>query len=394
MEVAGRTEESEREVTPKEVPDIVKSTSLPVLCETGAGADIDVVGVAEQTFTLKRCQESDVADGSQEDVALYCVPCDREDIRQHASGFCLNCEEHLCALCHSHHKKAKPSKHHVLLDKDNMPMTRREASDCRGHHKSVIHDGVQCQLHRQKTIEFFCSDHNVVLCYVCSTLQHGQCKIEFIPDISKEFSESKGYEDRMERIETLLTETEYMCNNIKNTQDHKEKCISSVIENIEASRSELNEILNTWEAQIKGTIAKIENDHTEEMESVKQSCSNIENVAEFLARKLEALREVTPHDHNRAFIEIVQAEQQLEDYEASFDSGKAELHPVKFRFIPNGNIKRMLGTESNLGEVNDSVVSPDSQEPTSSKLSQKSPRSNPEKRSLRKRLQFFQKREC
>lgn len=390
MEVAGRAEESEREVTLKEVPDIVKSTSLPVLCETGACAGIDTVGLAEQTFMLKRCQESDMADGSQEDVALYCVPCDREDMRQPASGFCLNCEEHLCALCHSHHKKAKPSKHHVLLDKDNMPMTRREASACRGHHKSMIHDGVHCQMHRQKMVEFFCLDHNVVLCYVCSTLQHGQCKIKFIPDISKEFSESKGYVDKMERIGTLLAETDHVCNNIKNTQDHKEECISSVIDNIEATRSEMNEILNTWEAEIKSTIAKMENDHTREVESVKQSCSEIENVAESLARKLEALREVTPHDHKRAFIEIVQAEQQLEDYEASFDSGKTELLPAKFRFIPNRNIKQMLGTESNLGEVSDPKASPDS----SPKLSQKSPRSNPEKRSLRKRLQFFQKREC
>jgi hypothetical protein len=52
---------------------------------------------------------------------LYCIPCERDGLREPVHGFCQDCHEHLCKVCFQHHRRSRPSMNHVLLEKDAMP---------------------------------------------------------------------------------------------------------------------------------------------------------------------------------------------------------------------------------------------------------------------------------
>ncbi|XP_053388029.1 uncharacterized protein LOC123563465 [Mercenaria mercenaria] len=67
---------------------------------------------------------STLSQGSGEDFEVFCQPCDRDDLRLPAAGYCIDCEEHLCDSCFNTHRRPKPLRHHKLLDKDNMPHTQ------------------------------------------------------------------------------------------------------------------------------------------------------------------------------------------------------------------------------------------------------------------------------
>lgn len=55
------------------------------------------------------------------EVIFTCDACRTVGDHAEASGFCTNCEEYLCETCFKCHSKNKTSRHHALLDKDNMP---------------------------------------------------------------------------------------------------------------------------------------------------------------------------------------------------------------------------------------------------------------------------------
>ncbi|XP_045178178.2 uncharacterized protein LOC123538277 [Mercenaria mercenaria] len=51
----------------------------------------------------------------------YCDPCKHAGDEVEAAGFCRNCEDYLCSTCFRSHARNKASRYHVLLDKDKMP---------------------------------------------------------------------------------------------------------------------------------------------------------------------------------------------------------------------------------------------------------------------------------
>jgi hypothetical protein len=113
-----------------------------------------------------------VTSTSKTNFHLYCIPCDTDGLKKPAHGFCQDCQEHLCKSCFK-------SRNHVLLEKDAMPTQQTSADDV---NTDVITDN--CTNHRYKPLEFFCNNHKTVACYVCVTLQHKKCKVDYIPEVS------------------------------------------------------------------------------------------------------------------------------------------------------------------------------------------------------------------
>ncbi|XP_053385830.1 uncharacterized protein LOC123538693 [Mercenaria mercenaria] len=50
-----------------------------------------------------------------------CDPCKTAGEEIEATGYCENCGEYLCSSCFRSHSRSKATKHHNLMDKDNMP---------------------------------------------------------------------------------------------------------------------------------------------------------------------------------------------------------------------------------------------------------------------------------
>ena len=144
---------------------------------------------------------------SMQNPTLYCIPCSRDDLDEPAEGYCQDCQEHLCKTCFQHHRRSRPSRDHVLLDKESMPSqpTNSDLND------DIITNS--CIIHRDKALEFYCNNHKSVACYVCMTLEHKQCKVDYIPDISRNVSTE--FKDLVTKMEMLVRKCE---SNIKRAQ--------------------------------------------------------------------------------------------------------------------------------------------------------------------------------
>lgn len=339
--------------------------------------------------------EEDIV-GSQEDVALYCIPCDREDVRLAAAGFCVNCEEHLCENCLNYHKKAKPSKHHVILNKEIMPMTRR-GSNSRQSEPTL--DIVRCKTHKEKMIEFYCPGHKAVLCQICSTLSdHATCKIDFIPDIATEYTNGPAFQQRTGKIETLITASDEKSKSALKREEENEAEMMAVIKEIDVFRCEINEALGLWEKQVKQTAEELKSSQKKNTKVVEMTSADVQKEIASLKAIFEGANDQKNCD--RRFIDIVLAEQRLQELEKLVQSQTVESNVTNLAFIPNERVLQVFKGETALGgltcEDEEVLLTPPTLQAEAAPptlMSRLTPSRSSSKRSIRERLPFFQKRE-
>ena len=61
----------------------------------------------------------------------------------------------------------------------------------------------QCHQHNIEMIKFYCQDHKTLLYSICVTLEHTECNVDNIPDVSGKVINSKEYQDILKAIEDM-----------------------------------------------------------------------------------------------------------------------------------------------------------------------------------------------
>ncbi|XP_053402779.1 uncharacterized protein LOC128558036 [Mercenaria mercenaria] len=182
--------------------------------------------------------------GSADDFEFSCQPCAGEGNHVEAAGFCQNCEEYLCITCYKYHCKPTPTRHHVLLDKYNMPKDRAPASSAK------YGCTLTCTKHASEIVKFFCKQHDAVGCGDCMILDHKSCKIDYIPDISKDFIDGGEYVQ-------LVTSAKQLENNAKSLKKETEEAGKEVyrlyakaVGDIRAFRKRVDKYLEDMERKL------------------------------------------------------------------------------------------------------------------------------------------------
>ncbi|XP_060602565.1 E3 ubiquitin/ISG15 ligase TRIM25-like, partial [Ruditapes philippinarum] len=236
-----------------------------------------------------------------DDSTLVCIPCDRDAVKEPAYGFCQDCQEHLCETCYKHHRRARPLRNHVLIDKESMPKTRAIAS-------STSDDTVDhCEKHLDKPLEFYCRDHKLVACYVCVTLEHKQCKVNYIPDVSENMSDEMT--DVLEQLESFIKRCKSKVEYVNKAARNLDQSHAKVVEDIKVFRKEINECLDRMENQIFKEADLMVNSEKSKEETVLNACLEITEELECSHSLLIALRE--ENKQNKLFIEMKNAEKRL-----------------------------------------------------------------------------------
>ncbi|XP_053389362.1 uncharacterized protein LOC128552360 [Mercenaria mercenaria] len=181
--------------------------------------------------------------GSADDFEFSCQPCAGEGHHVEAAGFCQNCQEYLCITCYKYHCKPTPSRHHVLLDKHNMPKARTPASAKYGC-------TLTCTKHASEIVKFFCKQHDAVGCGDCMILDHKSCKIDYIPDISKDFIDGEEYEQLVTRAKQLEKNAKSLKKEIEEDGKEVYRLCAKAVGDIRAFRKQVDKYLEDMEQKL------------------------------------------------------------------------------------------------------------------------------------------------
>ncbi|XP_060600625.1 uncharacterized protein LOC132754055 [Ruditapes philippinarum] len=297
----------------------------------------------------KQFSSSTTSMASDEDLQIYCQPCDEEGPRLPAHGYCTDCKEHLCHTCFTAHKINRLSKHHTLKDATNMPKVLQQPS-------TSIHTGqsnvltTSCLKHPQEILKFYCNDHTEFLCSVCVTLEHQvtSCKVNYIPDSSGDIIDSKEYQVILNAVNTTSEKFQQMVEDVKNMIYKSNSSLKDAFVDIKKFRQEINQRLDELERQAEDAAKVIEQDNKKHLKAVEEICEDITKSLKISADKIKQLN--TSKQANKLFMELKLAEKTIQNVE-----GKAQQllsYDIKeHNFQSNDVILNLFKKKKSLGTL-------------------------------------------
>ncbi|XP_060576863.1 uncharacterized protein LOC132734165 [Ruditapes philippinarum] len=284
---------------------------------------------------------------SNEDLKVYCQPCDEEGTKLPAHGYCTDCKEHLCKTCYKAHKKHKHSKHHTLLKGSNMPKVLHQPS-------TATHTGKSDQLttpcgkHQKEMIKFYCNDHEELLCSVCVTLEHQatSCEVDYIPDISDDIIGSKEYQVILKVVDTTSDQYQQIVEDVKKMTNKSNTSVKGALADINKFRQEFNQRLDELERQTKDAAKVIEQENNKQLKAVEATC---EEITKSLKTSADAIKQLnTSKQADKLFMELKLAEKTLRDVERkTLQLSSFAIKELKFK--AKQPTVDLLKTEKSLG---------------------------------------------
>ncbi|XP_060601542.1 uncharacterized protein LOC132754832 [Ruditapes philippinarum] len=299
--------------------------------------------------TSKQFSSSTTSMASDEDLQLYCQPCDEEGTRLPAHGYCTDCKEHLCKTCFTAHKISRLSKHHKLQEAKNMPKVLQQPS-------TSIHTGqsddltTPCLKHPKEMIKFYCHDHEGFLCSVCVTLEHQatSCKVNYIPDISGDIIDSKEYQVILNAVNTTSGKFQQKVEDVKKMTYKSISSLKESLAEIKKFRQEINQRLDELERQTEDAAKVLEQENNKHLKAVETTYEDITKSLKASSDKIKQLN--TSKQSDKLFMELKLAEKTIKDMEEK----ELKLSSYDFKehkFKANVAILTKLKAEKSLGTL-------------------------------------------
>ncbi|XP_052776979.1 uncharacterized protein LOC128214515 isoform X2 [Mya arenaria] len=286
-------------------------------------------------------RDPDLNKGS-DDTTVFCQPCEEEGKRSVAHGFCQTCQEYMCDPCIKAHKKFKVSRNHIMLSKDKMPSFYPSTKP------SDIGVTEYCKTHPNEMIKFYCPTHSDLGCGDCVVIGHRTCKVDYIADVSKDFTNEREFrelEPSIKRAEDLLSGC---ISKVKELFDEVEHQSKDEIDRLRKFRAEINTYLDRREKELLGNIQEMKTNEESALTELKTDC-------ELAKCGLVATRtELTSGTDsvNQRYVTARRAQKELREIHNKMEKMAGRMKARKYRFVEDADTKRLLGLKMGLGTLN------------------------------------------
>jgi hypothetical protein len=299
--------------------------------------------------------------GSEEDLQLFCVPCDRDGPRVTAYGYCKDCDEHLCETCYKGHKKPTPCRKHVLLGKNDMPQTpskKLALSDSiftlRNKTQKVAptqnDQAEKCHLHQGKLVEYFCCDHKFLGCGPCIMINHRYCNVNYIPEVFKNYKTNPDYIYFKQSLINLKDNCKRMSED-SNTQKIKLQKNQTALQNgVRKFRHEINMMLDKWETDISLQSDSIFAEENAKTDSVVSASNKLLKDIQELIDSFKTLEK--EKKNNAIHVQIKTKTGLVKQYKAIIKQMQEKTTDNHYTFELNLAIQKMLKLVTNFGKIN------------------------------------------
>ncbi|XP_060597189.1 uncharacterized protein LOC132751094 [Ruditapes philippinarum] len=307
----------------------------------------------------KQFSSSTTSMASDEDLQVYCQPCDEEGTRLPAHGYCTDCKEHLCKTCFKAHKINKFTKKHILLDATSMPKVLQQPST---FIQTVLSDDLTmpCPKHPKEMIKFYCNDHTEFLCCVCVTLEHqaNSCKVNNIPDISGDIIDSKEYQVILNALNTTSDKFQQILKDVKDMTHKSYSSLKDALDDIKKFRQEINQRLDEFERQAEDAVKVIEQENNKHLKAVETTCEEVTKSLKISSDKIKQLN--TTKQADKLFIDLKLAEKTIKVMEGKLQ--KLSSFDIKeHNFQSNDVILNLIKTEKSLGTLTQKTLNKECQ---------------------------------
>ena len=177
---------------------------------------------------------------SDELYDIICGPCQTDNLEKQANHYCNECREYLCNSCKDVHRKLAISKNHTILSGKQIP------APTSGSQRSVFI--AYCSCNKNQQVEFFCEDHQDLICIPCKMVKHRNCKTANVKEKSADYT-TKRVDSVLTKIKSLIHEFNTMQMQRKSACKGLKRLTEDCKKEIKGFRAQIDAILDKLEAQ-------------------------------------------------------------------------------------------------------------------------------------------------
>ena len=252
--------------------------------------------------------------------ADVCDPCLENRKTTHAEKYCSECEEKLCQECAEWHVRCKAFKSHHVIDLLTIGALVLPSPK------------INCEIHTDVTVDYFCSQHDVVCCGACIPDSHSSCKTFIIPLYlaSKGVKNSSLLSDTLTELDNM---TETLATMVANRDDNRkllEQKRSSIIKHIGTVKTKLLKHLDDLEQQLTTEVESVQEKHEATMTRQKDEMSQLTSVLKDKKQELEFLK-----DHcsdNQLFLALRKQIQNIQEADTKIQTMTHAIKEIDMEF--------------------------------------------------------------
>ncbi|XP_052235099.1 uncharacterized protein LOC127847299 [Dreissena polymorpha] len=281
--------------------------------------------------------QSTIDKGSDIFHDFFCSTCADEKLDNTANFYCESCVKFYCGKCIRPHSQFF-TKHDPFGREDmkKWPVT-----------KKVEDFLLKCDVHKDKNLEMFCSEHSELCCTNCAFLNHRHCKkVTLISDIVK--SQSTDLQQLSISIQTILKEMKELQDNQEASIHYVQSSYDKQLSRIRKARREINATLDTIEQK---TLKEMKDTLTKLQASIKSEADKCIRLRDELRQLRDAIQNISDKSKlELSFIATRKCEDKIEQYTTFLNTNSLQ-DKFYITFKPNSEIVQYLSKLSGLGRI-------------------------------------------
>ena len=267
------------------------------------------------------------------DDTMYCKLCPTVK----ATAYCMQCKIYMCPSCVDHHMMIPVSASHMLVTGDKFLSVYPT-----GHGQYIK----QCPDHPDEEIKFYCNTHDALCCCACN-LDHNQCTIKYIRNISKDFHRSQDYAKLKEDIRSSEDKIKHCFKNIDDCLKAVQNMNRDAIAQFTRYKAVVIAYLDKREKELLMDLKYFREQDTAALEELRATAKTLQADLSEAQTKLR-LHEDSSHE---LFIATKRTQALLTTLESSLNEIKSKTGNRSVKLLKDPAVKKLLVDKRGLAHV-------------------------------------------
>ena len=213
-------------------------------------------------------------------METICGPCSEKNKRLAAEKYCWDCEEKLCTKCAEGHLRWKAFRSHHVIDLSS------------GGSRIPSSSKINCEIHTDVQIDYFCSQHDVLCCRACLSDSHRSCESVLpLDSASKDVKNSSLLSDTLEEQEYMTETLQKIEENRNENQKLLKQKKSLIIKQISEAKSKVIKYLDDIEERLITEVESVQKKNEEKINKEKHNICQLTSILKDNKQELEFLKD-------------------------------------------------------------------------------------------------------
>ncbi|XP_062583485.1 transcription intermediary factor 1-alpha-like [Saccostrea cucullata] len=280
----------------------------------------------------------DVSERSNNSQDVLCEPCKRANETKNAKFYCRDCMDSLCENCFTyHHRRIRRYESHTVVD----------ISKCSQEILSgqLLDIEEPCTIHKNKVLEVYCFDHEVLCCSVCFATLHRKCdEVKSLEEVAEGMGETIDSVNIISTLASIKAKTDIEIsqtkNNFKQLEDKQAEIVELVVTHVEEAKTKLEMLKNKF-------IKDFQIVHDNEIGHLSNTKAYLEEFSKSLARSEKMLSVTASNGSKRPlFLALERIKSEVSNHLHQLHKQTENLSNINYYWEENSVINDILAEES------------------------------------------------